>query len=211
MDRSACYAQLRVELSQHYGMQRCKEGWTECKRRCQEHAADFGGRFYSVYGDNPNGAGAVEVMFPGPKPFVFVVKIRSTLAAFRSAIAAKAQAELPEDLPATNVEKWLIQREREIISQGKVHVPIGWWFTTLETLDRETAALYSVLPSAIAMEAVVECEFLETKTVNSVIRGILLAPRDVEVGLTTYSLAAYDQGMRNVLLANACGGASLIG
>jgi len=211
MDRSACYAQLRVELSQCYGMQRCKEGWTECKRRCQEHASDFGGRFYSVYGDNPNGAGAVEVMFPGPKPFVFVVKIRSTLAAFRSAVAAKAQAELPEDLPATNVETWLIQREREIISLGKIHVPIGWWFTASETLDRETAALYSVLPSAIAMEAIVECDYLKTKTVNSVIREILLAPRDVEVGLTTYSLAVYDQGMRNVLLANACGGASPVG
>jgi len=211
MDRSACYAQLRVKLSQHYGMQRCREGWAECKRRCQEHASDFGGRFYSIYGDNPNGAGAVEVMFPGPKPFVFVVKIRSTLAAFRSAIAAKAQAELSEDLPATNVEKWLIQREREIISQGKVHVPIGWWFTTLDALDRETAALYSVLPSAIAMESVVECDYLKTKTVNSVVRDILLAPRDVEVGLATYSLTAFDQGMRNALLANACGGASPIG
>ena len=211
MDRSACYAQLRVELSQHYGMQRCREGWVECKRRCQEHAADFGGRFYSVYGDNPNGAGAVEVMFPGPKPFVFIAKIRSTLAAFRSAVAVKAQAELPEDLPASIIEKWLSQREREIIAQGKVHVPIGWWFTTLETLDKETAVLYSVLPSAIAMEAVVECEFLKTKTVNSVIRSVLLAPRDVDVGLTTYSLAAYDQGMRNVLLANAYEGASPVG
>ena len=172
---------------------------------------NFGGRFYSVYGDNPNGGGAVEVMFPGPKPFVFVVKIRSTLAAFRSAVAAKAKAELPENLSPSNIETWLSQREREIISQGKVHVPIGWWFTTLEMLDRETAALYSVLPSAIAMEAVVECEFLKTKTVNSVIRSVLLAPRDVEVGLTTYSLAAYDQGMRNVLLANAFEGASPVG